>query len=139
MADFRTGGLKAVHYSDTGASSTWTKITGDIAEADGLDVAVIEQQITNSVYQSGGTYAPSVRFTDHTDKATLTALALGNNRAKKFFAFEYFDGTIYKTTEAVYPRVRDLPKALRNEGDALWELAITLDADEPITKIASLT
>lgn len=132
--DFKPAGLKAVHRSATGAGGAWTKITGDVIEAENLPETGIDQETTNSSYQSGVSIAPTIRFSDHTDKATVKAL----NRTRTFFALEYFDGTIHKTTEAVYPKVLNVPKPRRADGDSLWQLSFALDSDAGYTEIASL-
>lgn len=137
--EFRPGGLKAVHYSATAAVDSWTQITGDPIEAEGLEEAYILQQKTDGNYQSGATLNPRVRFSDWDDYATVRAFGVGNARAKKFFAFEYFDGTILRNTEAQYPMARRMPKARRADGDSLWEVGFDLDSDTPYTEVAALT
>lgn len=139
MADVRPGGVKAVHYSTTGAGGSWTQINGEIESVDGMGPEVIEQAHTSGNYQSGETSAPSFLFLDFTDYDTLRALAVGGSRAKRFFAVEYFDGTIYKTSVAVYPKVVLTPKGARDEGDSGWTLSWNHSADTMLTKISSLS
>jgi len=137
--EFRPAGLKAVHHSDSAAVDSWTVITGDPIEAEGLEEAFILQQKTDGNYQSGASLNPRVRFSDWDDFATLRGFAVGNSRAKKYFAFEYFDGTILRNTDPQYPMVRRMPKARRADGDSLWEMGFDLDADTPYTEVAALT
>ena len=134
-ADYNPAGLKAVHYSDDGTDDSWTKINGEVVEAENLPETGIDQETTNSSYQSGVSINPTVRYSDHQDKATIKAL----NRTPKFFALEYFDGTIHKTEEAVYPKVLNVPKPRRADGDSLWQLSFMLDSDSGYEEIDSLT
>lgn len=139
MPDYRTGGVKDLHYSDTGSTGSWTVVNGELQSAEGLPPELIEQETPNSSYQSGESWQPTFIFTDHQDFDTLHAFAVGNNRAKKFFAIEFYDGTIYKTNRAVYPKVKDNPKVQRGEGDSTWQVGFHLDDDQAMVKIASLT
>jgi len=138
--DIRPGGLKAVHYSDTGAVGSWTKIISDLTKnTEKLTPDAIKTDLTNSSVQSGRSWNPTLHFDDFQDKATLEGFAIGASRAKKFFALEFYDGTILKSAQAIYPIVNDNLMANRSDGDNEWTLEIALDDDLCFTKIASLT
>ena len=134
-ADYKPAGLKAVHYSDAAAIDTWTKINGEVVEAENLPETGIDQETTNSSYQSGVSVNPTIRYADHQDKATIKAL----NRTPKYFALEYYDGTIQRTEAAVYPKVLNVAKPRRADGDSLWQLSFVLDSDAGYVDVASLT
>lgn len=134
-ADYKPAGLKAVHYSDNDALDSYTKINGEVVEAEGLPETGIDQETTNSSYQSGVSINPTIRYSDHQDKATLKAL----NRTPKFVALEFYDGTFLKTPEAVYLKVLDVPKPRRADGDSLWQLSYMLDSDAGYTDATTLT
>jgi len=139
MATYNPAGLKAVHYSTDGTDDSWTAIAGPIAAAEGLEETTIEQLITNSSYQSGGSINPTITFMDHATKATMKGFAVGNSRAAKFFAFEYLNGRLMKTSLAIFPHVTEAPKFQRSEGDSGWKLMLKLDDDAPIAELDSLT
>lgn len=136
---FNTGGVKAVHESDDGTVGSWTQITGDVTRVDGLEVEPINQEHTAGDYQSGDSHNPTFYFNDDTDYSSTRADAVGANRTKKFYAIEFFDGRILKTKVAVYPKVMQVPKAQRSEGDSEWGLSWNHQADEMLEDIASLT
>lgn len=137
--EFNPGGVKAVHHSATAAADSWTQISGPVAAAENLEEALIEQITTNSAYQSGGSINPTITFVDHDDKATIRGFAVGNSRAAKYFAIEFFNGKIYRTSQAVFPMVQEAPKGARSEGDSGWKLSLKLDDDAPYTAVSSLT
>lgn len=135
MPDFRPGGVKAVHHSNVGTTGNWTLIAGDVTRVDGLPPEAINQEHTSGDYQSGETTSPTFYFNDHDDYSTLKGL----NRTRTFFAIEFYDGTILKTKQAVYPKCWLVPKAQRSEGDSEWAVSWNESLDEAFEKIASLT
>jgi len=138
--DIRTGGLKAIHYSDTGLVGSWTQVAGDLTKnTEKLSPDAIKTDLTNGSVQSGRSWNPTFHFDDFTDKVTIEGFAIGANRAQKYWAMEFFDGTIYASTKPVYPIVNDNLNAARSDGDNEWTIEIVLDDDKCFTKIASLT
>ncbi len=134
-AEYRTGGVEEIHYSDDGTVDSWTQASGTITRAENLPPTSIEQEHTTGNYQSGENGAPTIYLNDFEDYATVKAL----NRVKKYVALVFKDGVILKTTDPVFMKALLVPKAKRNEGDAEWSISWNEDGDTAFTKIAALT
>lgn len=136
MPETRPGGVKAVHYSADDAA--YTQIAGDVTTVDGLPPEAISQEHTAGDYQSGETSSATINFNDHTDYDTLRGLAVGAGREKQYVAFEFYDGTILKTSVPVYIKCWLVPKGVRSDGDSEWALSWNHSADTMLEKVASL-
>lgn len=133
MATYQTGGVKALHYNELNEPSGWNLIA-EVIEVENLPEVGIDQQTTNSSYQSGVKLNPAFRFSNFSEFEKMKNLT----RERLYFAVEYFDGNILQTSEPCYPKILRIPKARVADGDSLWQLTFELDADQGYIELYNL-
>jgi hypothetical protein len=136
--DIKPSGLLEVHHSEDGEPDSWTKIDSDVFADSELEVEAITNELTDQTSQSGESLTGNIQFLDYTDHDTVKAFTRGAGKAKKFLAFVFDGGVIYKTTRAVFLSVTKNMNTNRRDGDTAWVLGFELHATEPYEEIESL-
>lgn len=134
----KRNGLVSV-YESTSATSGYTLISNECRRDSELPEEAINNELGNTVTQSGSTITPSIAFLEFSKYSDLKSRALAKTR--RFYAFVMPDGTAWRTSEAVPISVIADINADRTSGDAAFMMTLELSDDEPWvpTTISSLT
>ncbi len=113
--------IKRVGYADNGAGLNQAWITGKLhSNNSSITVDNTKNQTPGGNSYGGSMVGADLVFEDHTDYQTIEDLMTSNT--EKFIYFEYNDGRVYKTQEAVQPFAKLMPGIDAREGNEPWGL-----------------